>query len=96
MTGVLIILKRDADVNVSVVAQNFVMVKMAGRSFGREKNYGLTVTVQIMQIYTRIGTCKIDFHSILPGNPEESPFKILKNTVLLVVAYCRNSTKGEI
>ena len=29
--------KGDADVNVSVVAQNFLMVKMAGRSFGREK-----------------------------------------------------------
>ena len=40
-TGVLIILKGNADVNVSVVAQN--LVKMAGRSFGREKNYGLTV-----------------------------------------------------
>jgi hypothetical protein len=26
-------------------SQNFLMVKMAGRSFGREKNYGLTVTV---------------------------------------------------
>jgi hypothetical protein len=38
-------LKSNADVNVSVVAQNFLMVKMAGRSFGREKNYGLTVTV---------------------------------------------------
>jgi hypothetical protein len=37
--------KGDADVNVSVVAQNFSMVKMAGRSFGRKKNYGLTVTV---------------------------------------------------
>ncbi len=35
----------DADVNVSVVAQNFLMVKMARRSFGRKKNYGLTVTV---------------------------------------------------
>jgi hypothetical protein len=35
-----------ADVNnVSVVAQNFLMVKMAGRRFGRKKNYGLTVTV---------------------------------------------------
>jgi hypothetical protein len=29
--------KRDADVNVSVVAQNFLMVKTAGRSFGRKK-----------------------------------------------------------
>ena len=29
--------KGDADVNVSVVAQNFLMVKMAGRSFGRKK-----------------------------------------------------------
>ena len=37
--------KSDADVNVSVVAQNFLMVKTAGRSFGRKKNYGLTVTV---------------------------------------------------
>jgi hypothetical protein len=37
--------KGDADVNVSVVAQNFLMVKMAGRSFGRKKNYSLTVTV---------------------------------------------------
>ena len=35
----------DADVNVSVVAQNFLMVKMARRRFGRKKNYGLTVTV---------------------------------------------------
>jgi hypothetical protein len=34
--------KGDADVNVSVVAQNFLMVKMAGRSFGRKKNYSLT------------------------------------------------------
>ena len=30
--------KHDADVNVSIVAQNFLMVKMAGRSFGRKKN----------------------------------------------------------
>jgi hypothetical protein len=37
--------KRDADVNVSFVAQNFLMVKTAGRRFGRKKNYGLTVTV---------------------------------------------------
>ena len=29
--------KRDADVNVSVFAQNLLMVKMAGRSFGRKK-----------------------------------------------------------
>jgi len=29
--------KGDADVNVSVVTQNFLMVKMAGRSFGRKK-----------------------------------------------------------
>jgi hypothetical protein len=36
--------KGDAAVNVSVVAQNFLMVKIAGRSFGRKK-YGLTVTV---------------------------------------------------
>ncbi len=35
----------DADVNVSVVAQNFLMVKMARRRFGRKKNYGLNVTV---------------------------------------------------
>ena len=25
--------------------KNFLMVKTAGRSFGRKKNYGLTVTV---------------------------------------------------
>jgi len=37
--------KGNADVNVSIVAQNFLMVKKAGRSFGRKKNYGLTVTV---------------------------------------------------
>jgi hypothetical protein len=37
--------KGDADVNVSVVAQNLLTVKMAGRSFGRKQNYGLTVTV---------------------------------------------------
>ncbi len=37
--------KRDADVNVSVIAQNFLMVKTAGQSFGRKNNYGLTVTV---------------------------------------------------
>jgi hypothetical protein len=30
-------LKSDADVNGSIVAQNFLMVKMAGRSFGRKK-----------------------------------------------------------
>jgi len=36
--------KGDADVNVIVVAQNYLMVKMAGRSFGR-KNHGLTVTM---------------------------------------------------
>jgi hypothetical protein len=36
--------KGDADVNVSVVAQNFLMVKMAAE-FWEEKNYGLTVTV---------------------------------------------------
>ena len=35
--------KGDADVNVSIVAQNFLMVEMVGRSFGRKKNYGLTV-----------------------------------------------------
>ena len=35
----------DADVSVSVVAQNFLMVKMVERCFGRKKNYGLTVTV---------------------------------------------------
>jgi len=29
--------KGDADVNVSVVAQNILMVKMVGRSFGRKK-----------------------------------------------------------
>ena len=28
-----------------LIAQNFLMVKMAGRSFGRKKNYGLTVNV---------------------------------------------------
>jgi hypothetical protein len=28
-----------------LVAQNFLMVKMAGQSFGRKQNYGLTVTV---------------------------------------------------
>jgi hypothetical protein len=38
-------LKSDVDVNVSIVTQNFLMVKMVGRSFGREKNYGLTVTM---------------------------------------------------
>ena len=27
-----------------LVAQNFLTVKMAGRSFGRKQNYGLTVT----------------------------------------------------
>jgi hypothetical protein len=37
--------KGDADVNVSIFAQNFLIVKMAGQSFGRKKNYGLTVTV---------------------------------------------------
>jgi hypothetical protein len=37
--------KSDADVNVSIVAQNFLMVKTAGRSSGRKKNFGLTVTV---------------------------------------------------
>ena len=37
--------KGNADVNVSVVTQNFFMVKMVGRSFGRKKNYGLNVTV---------------------------------------------------
>ncbi len=35
----------DADVNVSAVEQNFLMVKMTGHCFGRKKNYGLTVTV---------------------------------------------------
>jgi len=29
--------KGDADVNISVIAQNFLMVKMAGRSFGSKK-----------------------------------------------------------
>ncbi len=36
----------DADVNVSVVTQNFLMVKMAGRRLGgRKTTYGLTDTV---------------------------------------------------
>ncbi len=35
----------DADENVSATAQTFLMVKMAGRRFGRKKIYGLTVTV---------------------------------------------------
>ncbi len=35
----------DADVIVMLVAQNFLTVKMAGWSFGRKQNYGLTVTV---------------------------------------------------
>ena len=38
-------MKSDVDVNVSVITQNVLMVKMAGGSFGREKNYGLTVTM---------------------------------------------------
>jgi hypothetical protein len=37
--------KCDADVIVMLVAQNFLMVKMVGRSFGRKQNYGVTVTV---------------------------------------------------
>ncbi len=45
MEGGIDYFKSNADVNVSVVAQNFLMVKMAGQSFGRKKNYGLTVTV---------------------------------------------------
>ncbi len=37
--------KGNADVNVRLVAQNLLTVKMAGQSFGRKQNYGLTVTV---------------------------------------------------
>ena len=37
--------KGDADVNVRLVAQNFLTVKMVGQSFERKQNYGLTVTV---------------------------------------------------
>jgi hypothetical protein len=36
--------KCNADVIVMLVAQNLLMVKMAGQSFGRKQNYGLTVT----------------------------------------------------
>ncbi len=38
-------MQRDSDELARLVAQNVSTVKMAGRSFGREKNYGLTVTV---------------------------------------------------
>ncbi len=37
--------KGDADVIAKLVAQNVLTVEMAGRSLGRKKNYGLTVTV---------------------------------------------------
>ncbi len=43
--------KCDADVViVMLVAPNFLMVKMAGRSFGRKQHYGLTVTVLVDRV----------------------------------------------
>jgi hypothetical protein len=38
-------LKGDADVIARLVARNLLSVKMAGRSFGGKKYYGLIVTV---------------------------------------------------
>jgi hypothetical protein len=38
LTGVIDYFKGNADVNVRLVAQNFLTVKMAGWSFGRKQN----------------------------------------------------------
>jgi hypothetical protein len=45
LRGVLIILRAMQMQKVRLIAQNFLTVKMAGRSFGRKQNYGLTVTM---------------------------------------------------
>jgi hypothetical protein len=39
-----------------LVAQNFLTVKMAGQSFGRKQNYGLTVTVSSEEWWGLVST----------------------------------------
>ncbi len=74
--------KGDADVNVSIVAQNVLMVKKAGRSFGREKT---TVWLSPCPLSPGVsGMCSFEIDSLMRSDQGNFLFFINCKQLILI------------